>query len=165
MAEENIPGPPPAELAPKAFDLLAAAGSGVLSTLSARKPGWPLGTFVSYALDGVGRPIFLFTELAQHTKNLRADPRASLFVQEQVSRNQQAAGRLALLGTVTPVPAGLLSEARDRYVAVHPEGKSFAELGDFLFWHMNVEDVHVVGGFAKAGWLSWQEFREAVPGR
>jgi hypothetical protein len=25
---------------------------------------------------------------------------------------------------------------------------------------MNVEDVHVVGGFAKAGWMSWQEFRE-----
>jgi hypothetical protein len=25
---------------------------------------------------------------------------------------------------------------------------------------MNVEDVHVVGGFARAGWMSWQEFRE-----
>ncbi len=161
MAEERIPGPPPSELAPGAFQLLAGAGTGVLSTLSARKPGWPLGSLVSYALDGVGRPVFLFTELAQHTRNLRADPRASLFVQEGAARNPQAAGRLALLGTLTPVPGGLLSEARDCYVAVHPEGRSFAELGDFLFWHMNVEDVHVVGGFAKAGWMSWQEFREA----
>ena len=162
MAEEKIPGPPPSELAPAAFQLLSTGGTGVLSTLSARKPGWPLGTLVSYALDGVGRPIFLFTELAQHTRNLRSDPRASLFVQEQGARNPQSSGRLALLGTLTPVPAGLLSEARDLYVAAHPEGRSFAELGDFLFWHMNVEDVHVVGGFAKAGWMTWQEFREGA---
>ena len=94
-------------------------------------------------------------------RNLRADPRASLFVQEPAARNPQSSGRLALLGTLTQVPAGEMSEARDRYVAVHPEGRSFAELGDFLFWHMNVEEVHVVGGFAKAGWMSWQEFREA----
>ncbi|HQR29941.1 MAG TPA: pyridoxamine 5'-phosphate oxidase family protein [Anaeromyxobacteraceae bacterium] len=161
MAEEKIPGPPPEELAPGAFDLLAAQKVGVLSTLSARKPGWPLGSLVSYALDGVGRPVFLFTELAQHTRNLRADPRASLFVQEAAARNPQSSGRLALLGTLTQVPAGEMAEARDRYVAVHPEGRSFAELGDFLFWHMNVEEVHVVGGFAKAGWMSWQEFREA----
>ncbi len=161
MAEERIPGPPPEELAPGAFDLLAAQKVGVLSTLSARKPGWPLGSLVSYALDGVGRPVVLFTELAQHTRNLRADPRASLFVQEPAARNPQSSGRLALLGTLTQVPAGEMSEARDRYVAVHPEGRSFAELGDFLFWHMNVEEVHVVGGFAKAGWMSWQEFREA----
>jgi putative heme iron utilization protein len=161
MADEKIPGPPPSELAPGAFELLATGKVGVLSTLSARKPGWPLGTLVAYALDGVGRPIFLFTELAQHTRNLRADPRASLFVQEAAARNPQSAGRLALLGTLTPVPGGELSEARDRYVAVHPEGKTFAELGDFLFWHMNVEEVHVVGGFAKAGWMSWPEFREA----
>jgi hypothetical protein len=161
MAEERIPGPPPSELAPGAFDLLAACKVGVLSTLSARKPGWPLGSLVAYALDGVGRPVFLFTELAQHTRNLRADPRASLFVQEPAARNPQSAGRLALLGTLTPVPGGELSEARDRYVAAHPEGKSFAELGDFLFWHMSVEEVHVVWGFAKAGWMSWQEFREA----
>ena len=113
----------------------------------------------------MGRPIFLFTELAQHTKNLRADPRASLFVQEPGARNPQSSGRLALLGTLTEVPGGEMSEARDRYVAVHPEGKSFAELGDFLFWHMNVEDVHVVGGFAKAGWMSWQEFRENAAGK
>ncbi len=165
MAEEKIPGPPPSELAPGAFELLAAGRAGVLSTLSARKPGWPLGSLVSYALDGVGRPVFLFTELAQHTRNLRADPRASLFVQEEGVRNPQSSGRLALLGTLTLVPGGEMSEARDRYVAVHPEGKSFAELGDFLFWHMNVEDVHVVGGFAKAGWMSWQEFRENAAGK
>lgn len=165
MAEEKIPGPPPSELAPGAFELLAPGGVGVLSTLSARKPGWPLGSLVSYALDGVGRPVFLFTELAQHTRNLRADPRASLFVQESGARNPQSSGRLALLGTLTLVPGGEMSEARERYVAVHPEGKSFAELGDFLFWHMNVEDVHVVGGFAKAGWMSWQEFRENVGAR
>ena len=106
MAEEKIPGPPPSELAPGAFELLAAGRAGVLSTLSARKPGWPLGSFVSYALDGVGRPIFLFTELAQHTRNLRADPRASLFVQEPGARNPQSSGRLALLGTLTLVPGG-----------------------------------------------------------
>jgi putative heme iron utilization protein len=164
MSQERIPGPPPAELAATARVLLRDGTSGVLSTLSTRKPGWPLGTLVAYAVDEQGRPLFLFSEMSQHTKNLRADPRASLFVQEAGARKPQSSPRMALLGTVAPVPGGEADAARARYVAVHKEGSTFADLGDFLFWRMTVEDVHVVGGFAQAGWLAAAQLSEGGSG-
>jgi hypothetical protein len=36
----------------------------------------------SPALDTHGRPVFLISTMAMHTQNLKADPRASLFVTE-----------------------------------------------------------------------------------
>jgi putative heme iron utilization protein len=164
MSQERIPGPPAAELAATARVLLRDGTSGVLSTLSLRKAGWPLGTLVSYALDEQGRPLFLFSEMSQHTRNLRADPRASLFVQEAGARKPQSAPRMAVLGTVAPVPGGEAEAARAAYVAVHKEGDTFADLGDFLFWRMTVEDVHVVGGFAQAGWLAAAQLAEGGSG-
>ena len=41
MAEEKIPGPPPSELAPGAFELLAAGKVGVLSTEQSSYLGVP----------------------------------------------------------------------------------------------------------------------------
>lgn len=163
MAEERIPGPEASELAGPARMLLREAESGVLCTISVRKPGWPLGTFVSYALSSRGEPVFLFSELSQHTRNLRADARASLFVQEPRARNPQSAGRIAVLGRVAPLPEAQVPDAMARYAAVHPEGKSFADLGDFSLWGLTIEDVHVVGGFARAGWLDAAEFAAAGP--
>jgi hypothetical protein len=163
MAEERIPGPDASELAGPARKLLRGQATGVLCTLSVRKPGWPLGTFVSYALSSRGEPVFLFSELSQHTKNLRADGRASLFVQEANARNPQSAGRISVLGTVAPLPEAEVADAKARYVTVHPEGKAFADLGDFSFWRLAIEDVHVVGGFARAGWLSAADFAMAGP--
>jgi len=161
MSEEQIPGPEHSELAAAAQKLLRAQASGVLCTISTRKAGWPLGSLVSYALTPRGEPVFLFSELSQHTRNLRADPRASLLVQEAGARNPQSAGRVAVIGRVAPVPEAEAAEAKARYVAIHPEGRAFADLGDFSFWQMTVEDAHVVGGFAKAGWLSAAELAGA----
>ncbi|HYQ82349.1 MAG TPA: pyridoxamine 5'-phosphate oxidase family protein [Anaeromyxobacteraceae bacterium] len=161
MAEERIPGPEASQLAAPARKLLREIGSGVLCTLSVRKPGWPLGSLVSYALSSRGEPLFLLSELSQHTRNLRADGRASLFVQEARARNPQSGGRIAVLGRVAPVPEAELADAQARYAAVHPEGRSFAGLGDFSFWALEIEDVHVVGGFASAGWLTAAEFADA----
>jgi len=163
MNEEQIPGPEHSELAEVARKLLRAQASGVLCTLSTRKAGWPLGSLVSYALTKNGAPVFLFSELSQHTKNIRVDPRASLFVQEAGVRNPQSAGRVAVIGRVVPLAEAEVAEAKARYVAVHPEGRSFAELGDFSFWQLEIEDAHVVGGFAKAGWLTAAEFAGAGP--
>lgn len=165
MAGERMPGPEASELAGPARKLLCGQASGVLSTISVRKPGWPLGTFVSYALSSRGEPVFLFSELSQHTRNLRADGRASLFVHETSARTPQSAGRIAVLGRVAPLPQAEVADAKARYVTVHPEGRSFAEMGDFSFWALTIEDVHVVAGFARAGWLSAEELEPTRAGR
>ena len=45
-------------------------------------PGFPFGSLVSYAVDDTGNPLFFISELAEHTRNLHADSRASLLATE-----------------------------------------------------------------------------------
>ena len=61
---------------------IASGGTATLATLTADPPGFPFGSLVSYAVDATGNPLFFISELAEHTRNLRADSRASLLATE-----------------------------------------------------------------------------------
>lgn len=65
---------------------------GMICTLSKRFWGWPFGSVASYALTESGEPILLISEIAEHTHNLRADARVSLFVEESTAREDPQAG-------------------------------------------------------------------------
>src|SRR5450631_2862414 len=78
-------GPQPLQLpepshAERARTLFCLASMGTLSTISRKHQGFPFGSLMPYALDPAGQPIFLISNMAMHTQNLRADPRCSLFV-------------------------------------------------------------------------------------
>jgi Pyridoxamine 5'-phosphate oxidase len=64
-------------------------------------------------------PIFLISGLAEHTKNLERDPRASLLVAEGGSADPLANGRVTLLGPCTRVE-GDGGSARAAFFAAHP---------------------------------------------
>src|SRR5499426_824622 len=92
--------------------------TGMLSTLSRRHSGYPFGSLMPYALDRSGQPIFLISALAMHTRNLEADPRASLFVTESTaSEDPLAAGRITVMGEAARVPSADVGEARAAYLA------------------------------------------------
>ena len=55
--------------------------TGTLCTLALEPEGYPYGSLVTVAFEN-GDPIFLISRLAEHTKNLERDPRASLLVAE-----------------------------------------------------------------------------------
>ena len=63
---------------------LLSATTATLCTLAAEAEiaGWPFGSLAPFALGGDGTPVVLLSELAQHTKNLRRDPRVALFVRD-----------------------------------------------------------------------------------
>jgi heme iron utilization protein len=161
-------GAPPAEgralgraMANSARDLLRGQSQGVLATLSQKKGGWPFASLTPYALSPRGEPIFLMSGLAQHTRNVLADPRACLYVQEDAAGgDSQQAGRIALMGRVAPVPEAELADARARYLERHPQAEQYLSLGDFSLYRMAVVDAHAVGGFARAGWLSAADILE-----
>ena len=134
--------------------LLEAHSAGVLCTLSERLGGWPFGSLASYALTSRGEPIFLFSRLAQHTRNLDADSRATLFVYDGLGSREdpQTGRRAALAGRVELVPDDQLADARSRYVARHPQSEPYFDL-DFRLYRLAVEHVHFVGGFAQAAWI------------
>ncbi|HBM10724.1 MAG TPA: heme iron utilization protein, partial [Pseudomonas sp.] len=68
------------QAAKHARQLLLKEYRGVLSTHSKAMPGFPFGSAVPYCLNEEGWPLILISRIAQHTKNLQADPRCSLLV-------------------------------------------------------------------------------------
>jgi putative heme iron utilization protein len=64
---------------------------GVLSTLSKKLDGYPFGSMVPFMLDHAARPVIYISRLAEHTKNIDADSRASLLVHEPAAEVQAAA--------------------------------------------------------------------------
>ena len=130
-------------------------GSGSLATLDAKHAGSPYNSLVTYACDIDGSPIFLFSALSDHTRNLGVDERAALLVEAASGRrNPQTGPRATLTGTIGKVGKRQLSLLRDRFLARHPDAALYAGFGDFAFYSMTVERVHWVGGFAQARWMS-----------
>lgn len=95
----NVPTPTHAE---RARTLATQISTGTLCTLALEPAGYPYGSFVTVAFDG-GAPIFLISRLAEHTKNLERDPRASLLVAEGGSADPLANGRVTMIGQCTRV--------------------------------------------------------------
>ncbi len=134
--------------------LLAAEAVGVLSTISVRRSGTPYGSITPYALAADGAPLLLLSGLAAHTHNLKADPRAGLFVGDRSAvADPQAGARLSLLGQVTPLEAPAQPEARARYLARWPQAAQYLALSDFGFWRFQIEEARLIAGFGEIRWL------------
>lgn len=138
-----------------ARQLAGSQSAGVLCTLSEKKPGFPFGSVTPYVLDGKGRPLFLMSALAVHTKNLNANANASLLVAEPAEGEAAlSAGRVNLMGQVSPVGDAEVEQARNLYLAKHPESEQWVDFGDFGFYRLELTDIYYVGGFGRMGWIS-----------
>lgn len=134
--------------------LLAAERHGVLCTGHHRHDGWPFGSLAPFALTAEGDPVFLFSGIAEHTHNLRADPRASLLVQDHLALEQPLAGaRATLMGTAEAPEGAARRAALDCYLARHPEAEGWAAAHDFGPFLLRVERVRWIRGFGSMGWL------------
>lgn len=143
-----------------ARSLLADQKVGVLATLSVRHGGAPFTSLAPFAVSAKGEPLLLLSALAQHTRNLEADPRASLFVHDAAAaaEDPRTAARLALVGRVHPVEPAGEAAAKASYLARHPEARGLFNL-DFALFELTVEEAQLVGGFATAGWLDGDALR------
>jgi putative heme iron utilization protein len=166
-------GPPPGAARPpapepgfaeRARTLLHQARTGALATVSCRRPGHPFASLTPYALDADGRPLVLISTLAEHTRNLEADPRASLLVtQPGVEGEPLAAGRVTLMGEARRLHGEETATARALYLARHPGAGGWVDFGDFAFWRLDPTDIYFVGGFAAMGWVDVGEYVRARP--
>jgi putative heme iron utilization protein len=142
--------------------LIGMRSVGTLSTMSARVAGYPFGSLMPFALDERGRPVFLISQMAMHTQNLRKDGRASLFV-EQPSADGDALGaaRGTVVGDVPAVPVSEIAAVREVYLARHENAKYWVDFDDFGFYRMEPVDVYYVGGFGVMGWVAAAEYARA----
>jgi putative heme iron utilization protein len=155
----QLPEPTHAE---RARTLFALTPAGTLSTLSRKHAGFPFGSLMPYALDDVGRPILLISNMAMHTQNLKADPRASLFVGQVSAENDPlGASRATLVGRAEALPADKLAGARERYLARHENSRYWVDFADFSFYCLEPVELYYVGGFGVMGWVDAAEYKQA----
>ena len=140
-------------------------GFAVVSTNS-HKPaleGFPLASIVGFAVDDLGRPFFSWSGMSAHTQNIRKDGRAALCVTESAFKGA-ADARVTLVGTIEEVKEKEEADKlREMYREFHA-GAYWASFGDFAIYRMNdIKEVSFVGGFARAGGVTVQEYQAAKP--
>ncbi len=137
----------PADFDPKqtAKKMLREARSGALATLM-RGSGDPYCSLVNVATAADGAPLLLLSRLAVHTKNILADPRVSLMLDERKEGDPLEGARVMLMGTAAVTED---AAARRRYLARHPEAEMFAGFADFAVYEIMVKGAHLVAGFGR----------------
>jgi putative heme iron utilization protein len=162
-------GPAPPEQtepchAERARTLLSLVSVATLSTMSRKHPGFPFGSLMPFALDAAGRPIFLISNMAMHTHNLKNDPRCSLFVaQPSVDGDPLGAARATLIGHSEPIPPQDMATVRETYLARHENSLYWVDFSDFNFFRLQPIDLYYVGGFGVMGWVDAHEYQTAAP--
>jgi putative heme iron utilization protein len=142
-------------IALKARRLLRARRHGALATLSRRLHGYPFGSVVPFMLDHEACPVILVSRLAEHTKNIAADPRVSLLVFEG-GAEVQAESRVTLIGDCAIVAEA--DRIRDRYLRLFPDAQRLLDLGDFDFHRITPVQLRFIAGFGRIEWIAAQSY-------
>src|SRR5271166_2487689 len=119
--------------------LLREGRSGALATLM-QGSGDPYCSLVNIATAANGSPLLLISRLAIHTKNVIADPRVSLMIDERKEGDPLRGARIMLMGTAAPTDD---REIRRRYLERQPEAEMFAGFADFSFHKVTLKGAHL----------------------
>jgi putative heme iron utilization protein len=145
--------------------LALQARSATLCTIAREPSGYPYGSLVTVAVDALGRPLFLLSELAEHTGNLHARSDASALLTEPLGSHDQplALGRVTLLGRCAKVDASELPPAREVFLGKQPSASYYVDFKDFAFYRLEPEALRYVGGFGRMSWVTPDHYRAAEP--
>src|SRR5437660_7412446 len=142
------------QLGAEARRLIRRRGHAALGTSLA---GRPYVSLVATACESDASPLLLLSDLAQHTKNLVADPRVSLLFEDTAGHADPLAGpRLTLLGRAERCDN---PRATARFAARHPASAAYASFADFHLYRVSIERGHLVAGFGRIAWIDAAELR------
>jgi len=127
--------------------LIRGARIATLATLD-HENGHPYASLIAVATAMDGAPLFLISELAVHTRNLKSDPRISILFAAESRKGADPldAGRVSVMGTAAVTGS---ADLRNRFLARHPEAALYADFADFSFYEMTLSHAHYVGGFGR----------------
>jgi heme iron utilization protein len=147
--------------AERARTIVAGASRGMMVTIGVEPAGYPFASVVNLVIDDEGRPLTYLSTMAEHTKNVLADARASVLVAEDVQAGADplAAGRVTLIGELRSVA---IAGARERFLARHPEA-TYIDYGDFGCYRLDIKAVRWVGGFGRMDWVEPGSYAAASP--
>ena len=132
--------------------------ASLATILPAEPAGWPYASLILVAVDHDLSPILLLSDMAEHTKAIKADGRVSLLFDGTGGLDQPLTGpRATVLGRAERIADERL---KARFLARHPDAALYAGFKDFGFYRLTVDRAHLVGGFGKIRWI---EAAELVP--
>jgi heme iron utilization protein len=150
----------PAKLA---HSLLRRSRQGALATLMPGS-GDPYCSLVNVASHPGGSPILLLSRLAVHTKNILADSRVSLMLDERAEGDPLEGARIMLAGRAEEASGEAAKILRRRYLGAHPSAEAFVEFKDFSFFRIIPSGSHLVAGFGRIVDLKPEQFLTDLSG-
>jgi heme iron utilization protein len=128
--------------------LLRAARVGTLATAT---DGQPFASLVTPATAPDLSLLLLLSDLSEHTRHLRVEPRCSVMVTgSPEGPNPQTTPRITVTGQAERLTDAAL---RARYLALHPYATLYADFTDFSLWRIRPLGGLLVGGFGRAARL------------
>jgi heme iron utilization protein len=143
-------------IAREARRMLRAHRYGALSTLSKKFDGYPFGSITPYLVDHDGSLLILISTLAEHTKNIRHDPRVGLITHDQRDPHIQTQGRVTVVGNAESEPKR--EQAGLRYLRYFPEAQTYLSMHDFSFYRIRPVAIRYIGGFGKIHWIDMKNY-------
>jgi heme iron utilization protein len=123
---------------------------GVLSTHSQKFEGYPFGSLLPLCLDNRGNPLVMISHLAQHTRNLEANPHCSLIMTEHAHSDILQCERLTCLADAEPVTS---NGSLERYFRYFPDGRQYNKELNFKLYRLKPKNFYYIAGFGSARWL------------
>jgi hypothetical protein len=147
--------------AEEARTIAASTNSGTLATLTA--DGDPWASFVTYGLLG-GAPVLCVSNLAEHGRNLAADPRASIAIVAPATESDPLANaRITLAGRVEAPSGDERDAAKEAHLSAVAAAKYYIDYSDFSLWVLRVSRVRWVGGYGRMDSTSGKAYSAAEP--
>jgi putative heme iron utilization protein len=146
-----------------ARSLLRRSRQGALATLMAGS-GDPYCSLVNVASHPDGSPILLISRLALHTRNILADSRVSLMLDERAEGDPLEGARIMLAGRAEEVSQNDAAIFRRRYLSAHPSAETFVDFKDFSFFRIRPSGTHLVAGFGRIIDLQPEQFLSDLGG-
>jgi heme iron utilization protein len=145
--------------AEEARTIAASTNTGTLATLTV--DGDPWASFVTYGLLD-GAPVLCVSNLAEHGRNLAADPRASIAIVAPSSETDPlASGRVTLAGVAATPVGDELAAAREAHLSAVAAAKYYIDYSDFTLWVLRVQRVRWVGGYGRMESTTGEEYAVA----
>lgn len=125
---------------------------GVLATHSLDVEGYPFGSVTPYIVNHKGLPTILISTLAQHTRNISANPKVSLTVFSQDLEDVQSGARLTWIGEAEALPKDD-EDTKAMYLRYFPNSKNSLQMHDFSFYQIKLKRARFIGGFGQIAWV------------
>lgn len=132
--------------------------SGSLATICREDhplAGYPVSSVVPFMLDDQFRPTILIANIAEHTGNAIANPKASIFLREPVvGGDVQTQWRICMIGDLLAVPEDEIAAVGEKYFVHYPNARHYDSMHNFHFFRLEVKKYRVIMGFGDIRWVA-----------